>query len=488
MVGRYKGKKPDLRLIDAPVLSPEEAAAAAKKEERNRVLDEAAKMTDAEFEEQRFDLLEKLGGKASGWRMATLEKERIKRRRARGADKPPPPPPPSIAELAKEAADLIAEPDVLAAFRQSVSKRLAGEANTAQLIYLCMTSRLFEKPMNLAIKGLSAIGKSHLRDRVFDYIPPEDVVAVTTMTDKALLYLPNSLAHKIFSMAEALGSRDHELQDYLIREIISEGRITHLVTVPGAPGELAATQRKVIEGPIMFVTTTTRATLHPEIETRILSVETDDTHMQTRRVVMKVAEIECGLGVTGPDPDLKPWLAFQRWLAGGECRVVFPDGPDLARHEDLDVNAVRMRRDFFQVICAVKAHALLNREHRERDGQGRIVATLDDYGAVYDLMADRLAHGTGTKLNKYDMRVLEAVRELESENDELKKEPVKSQRLVDVLNLNQTTINRRLMKLVFGGYLENTNPGKGRTGLYITSGKHGDRDVLPAPENMPNWK
>ena len=41
--------------------------------------------------------------------------------------------------------------------------------------------------------------------------------------------------------------------------------------------------------------------------------------------------------------------------------------------------AVRLRRDFSVVLSLIKAHAILHQATRERDADGRIVATLADY-------------------------------------------------------------------------------------------------------------
>jgi len=366
-------------------------------------------------------------------------------------------------------------------FSDSIKQIVAGEGATAELIYLCATTRLFDKPMSLAVKGESAVGKSHLLDSVFSYIPPQEIESFTTMTERSLIYLSDlSLRHKILRMAEAVGGKQNEMQDYLIREIISTGRITHLIAVPGPPGELASTQRKVTEGPIMFATTTTKARLHPEIETRILSLEADDTEAQTARVLEKVAEIEGGL--IKSTVDLAPWHAFQHWLGAGERRVVVPYIRTLARHGRLYRKKMRLRRDFGQLIRAIQAQALLHRNHRKRDDAGRIVATINDYAVVFDLMGHRLAQGAGTKMKNNDMEVLEAVRLAQPVNES--DGGVKVQTLVEQLDLDQTTVNRRLSKLESAGYVENLNPGKGRTGRFRVIGEPEDIGVLPSPEDL----
>jgi hypothetical protein len=442
------------------------------KQEREHELDALAQLPPLDYEEQR-----RRAAKAMDFRVTALDEE-ITKRRKRAPKAAPAPKPPTIEELAKPAKDIIASADILDLFAKSISRTLAGEVGTAKLLYLCATSRLFSNPMNAAIKGLSAIGKSHLRDQVLAYVPPEDVVAFTTVTEKALLYLPDDLGHKILSMAEAVGGKDQELQDYLIRELISSGRIEHLVPTKDEDGRWV-TQRVVKDGPIMFVTTTTKPNLHAENETRIISLETDDSHMQTRRVMEKVAEIE-GLGQE--TIKLANWHSYQRWLAAGESRVKIPFALTLARHPKLYDKAVRMRRDVRQVLNAIKAHALLHREHRKRDKDGRIIATIrEDYTTIHRLMANRLAQGAGTKLKPNDQRVLDTVNDLQPDKPD---EGVKVSMLIRKLGLDQATISRRLSKLVALGYVENLNPGKGRTGRYRTTGRPASLEVLPTPEEL----
>ena len=46
------------------------------------------------------------------------------------------------------------------------------------------------------------------------------------------------------------------------------------------------------EGPVTFLVTTTKSKLDPENETRLLSLEIDDTREQTEKVLNKVALVE----------------------------------------------------------------------------------------------------------------------------------------------------------------------------------------------------
>lgn len=66
---------------------------------------------------------------------------------------------------------LATAPDILALFAGEIGHRVAGEARTAKLLYLALTSRLLEKPVSVAVKGPSSGGKTYLVERVLDYFP-----------------------------------------------------------------------------------------------------------------------------------------------------------------------------------------------------------------------------------------------------------------------------------------------------------------------------
>jgi hypothetical protein len=60
----------------------------------------------------------------------------------------------------------------------------------------------------------------------------------------------------------------------------------------------------------------------------------------------------------------------------------------------MPAGATRLRRDFVSLVCLVRAHAILYQAQRERDQQGRIVATVEgDYEPVRALVAALIAEG-----------------------------------------------------------------------------------------------
>jgi 5S rRNA maturation endonuclease (ribonuclease M5) len=384
--------------------------------------------------------------------------------------------------LAQSAADIIASGNILDLFGKDFSKVIAGESANGKLLYLICTSRLFEQAMHAAIKGPSAGGKSEIRKRVLKFLPPESVVSFTSLSEKALIYHQGDFDHKILSMGEANATEEQNFQDYLLRELMSEGHIRY-PTVQKVGNELVTV---FIEkrGPVAFLVTTTKNKLHPENETRMLSMEVDDSEGQTKAVLEKVAKVE-GRNKGTPQIDYKPWQDFQRWLEAGERDVDVPFADALAAM--IPPKAVRLRRDFGQVLRAIKAHALLHRQHRSRDGSGQIVADIHkDYAVVRDLMHAILAEGAGVAVSKMTAETIAAVEQATINlSDE---QGATGQDISKVLKLDRSTAIRRLSAARSEGFVVNLEVRRGMPGKYRTTDQAAkiepDMDILPDPEEL----
>jgi len=384
-----------------------------------------------------------------------LDDEIVRLRKLRRSEKITPRLDVDAEKLAALAKPIIDCPNVLALFADQLAKRIAGESKSGRLLYLAATSRLLEKTMHVAIKGTSSGGKSELRHRVLDFIPPEDVVTFSALSDKALLYFEDDFSHKILSMGEAMVGKQQEFQDSLLRQLMSESRLNYLVSQKSPDGKIVTINIEK-NGPVVFMVTTARNRLHPENETRMISLEIDDREGQTKAVMQKIAEVE-GLNCR-QTIDLEPWLAFQRWLKTDECRVVIPFADHLAQL--IPARSVRLRRDFGQLLLAIKTHALIHRAHRERDGQGAIIASLGDYGEVRKLMADVLSVASEVK---YSRPVRETIEAIDAANEEVEGKGVSIREVASQLNLDNSSARRRIRAAENLGLVINVDerPGRG---------------------------
>ena len=316
-----------------------------------------------------------------------------------------------------------------------------------------------------------------MRHRVLDFFPPEDVIAFTTLSDKALLYFEGDFAHKILSMGEASGTDEQDLQDYLLRELISAGKLTYPV-VQKVGGELVTiTVEK--NGPVCFFVTTTKASLHPENETRMLGVDVDDSGEQTTAVIDKVAEI-VGMNAELAAVNYAPWRDYQRWLAGGNCKVVVPFARALGKL--IPPRSVRLRRDFAQILLAIKAHALLHRNHRETDARGQIVADLElDYRPVAELLGGIVSEASGISISEEVQKTLDAVKL--ANVGKARDEGATAFEIGKALKLDKSSAWRRLKVAMGMDFVVNLEQRRGQPGRYqLTDQEVADEKLLHSPE------
>lgn len=426
--------------------------------DHKQVIDKLTKVRDPiEFARKTKEAAKELGVSSGA------VKEAVDQRRGELAKTPTAPPKPDMRKLAASARKIIASEDVLGRFAKEIGRLIVGEEKNTKILYLVATSSVFDKTMHAAIKGPSGGGKSEIRKRVLDFFPPERVISFTALSERALLYLNDGFEHKILSMGEALTGKQVEFQDYLLRELMSEGTLRYPV-VQKIEGELVTT---IIEkdGPVAFLVTTTRNKLNPENETRMLSLEVNDTEEQTKAVLGKVAAV-VGLNKKARADALCRWHDFHRWLAAGECRVLIPYAKTLSTLIKA-TKSVRLRRDFSQLLLAIKANALLHREHRGRSTKGSIVATItDDYAAVRALMADLLATASEIKMRQTIEDTIAAVRMVAARRPDPDIDGATVRQVAHELDLDRSAVHRRLKAAESEGHIVNLETRKGYPARY----------------------
>jgi hypothetical protein len=358
------------------------------------------------------------------------------------------------------------------------SRGLVGEERLAKTLYLVLTSRLLDQQVSAGVKGHSASGKSYTVETVVRLFPPEAYLTFTAMSQHALVYSAEEYAHRTLVVYEVTALREgneDDLTSYFVRSLLSEGRIEYPVTVRGKDGGFV-TKTIVKEGPTNLVFTTTKTQVHAENETRILSLATDDSREQTARVLLQLADERSS------STDLEEWRGLQRWLAGAEHRVVVPYALGLAQR--VPPVAVRLRRDFGALLALIRAHAMLHQANRDRDAAGCVIATVEDYEVVRDLVADVIAQGVGATVAATVRETVAAVATLEPDDEE----GVTVRAVSDVLHLDRSNVARRLNVAADGGYVRNLEDRRGRPGRWVLSGDPlpDAVDLLPDPVQLRN--
>lgn len=377
--------------------------------------------------------------------------------------------------------DLALEDDILGTFLADLRRTgLAGEERLAQLEYLALTSRVLpwgragERPISLLAKGTTSTGKSFTTSSVLRFFPPEAWIDLGSMSRRYLFYTEESFSHRFLVVPEWASIKDDEEIVAMLRVLLSEGRLVH-GTVEGDGTRKARRIEK--EGPTGLLVTTTEAAVDPELETRCLSLTTDDTPEQTRRVFAATAAQEFSdVGV-----DLDRWHDLQLWVGEhGETRVIVPFVEALAGL--MPSSATRLRRDFVSLLCLVRAHAILYQAQRDRDGHGRIVATIDgDYSPIRELVGDVIAEGVEASVDTAMRETVEVVKAILDEGNQY----ASAKAVTDRLGVGRSASYDRIRRGLLKGYLvdEAKRDERGKK-LVLGAALPGADTFLPSPADV----
>jgi hypothetical protein len=363
--------------------------------------------------------------------------------------------------------------DILDRFRGELrAAGIVGVDKQLKLLFAAGHSRFLDRPISVAVKGPSAGGKSKAVECAILNVQPDDAyIFFSGMSEKALIHSEADYRHKLLIVAEQAGV-ESEYQDYLFRTLLSESVIKYPVTEK-VDGRFVVNE-KVKEGPTGLITSTTRAKLHPENETRILSIHITDTRDHTKAIMRAQANDN------RREMDTEPWKAYGTWLAGQDNRVSIPYSEALA--DLIPVYDVRQNRDITVLLNTIKTLAVMHQARRKRDAQGRIIATMQDYSMARDLLNDLLSQGIGATVSQSVRDTVAAVKALAPDGQTTNSKAVAAQ-----LNVGKGAASNRISNALSEGYIVNLQePGKRGHKLALGSPLPEDTLLLPEPHELLN--
>jgi hypothetical protein len=143
--------------------------------------------------------------------------------------------------------------------------------------------------------------------------------------------------------------------------------------------------------------------------------------------------------------------------------------------------AVRLRRDFKLLLTLIRAHALLHRATRDRDSQGRIVATVADYAAVRALVEKLFSEGIEATV---PATIRETVAAVEACVERGAGE-ISLAALAQKMKLDKSAVHHRVRKAIERGFLVNHEEKRGMPARIATADPIPDEiEILPAPDAL----
>jgi hypothetical protein len=377
-------------------------------------------------------------------------------------------------EALSQASALLRDPELLDKVSEAIrGLGYAGDVTPPMLAYLALTSRLLRRPMNLAFVGPSGAGKNRAIDAALELMPSSAYFVEKAGSARALVYGDESYEHRIVVVSEADSIPEDGPAASAIRALAADNEMTYDTVEKSRSGGFVV-RRITKPGPTGLITTSTRPLPH-QFDTRTLTVTVADTPGQTRDVMRAHAASVNGVVARR---DVSEFTALQRWLElEGRREVFIPYADALA--ELVPADHVRMRRDFRQLLTTIEAVALLHQQQREVDADGRIVATLDDYGHARRLLREVFQGASSAGLTAQVRETVAAVQRI------YEGQPLTKQAIADELGVSKDTAWYRIKRAIQLGYLVNEetrkgNPAKVRPGDALPD----DRAALPDVEAL----
>jgi hypothetical protein len=379
-------------------------------------------------------------------------------------------------EERSEALGLLHRKDLLLQFLEDAEAvGCAGENNNKVQLFLGFISRKLSQPISNIIKGESSAGKNFLVNKIKAFIPPEDVISISSATPKAFFYFQSDLCHKVIIIAEAPGGDDAE---YSIRTFQSEGELTILVPMKDKSTGTMATQEIKVKGPVGFVITTTKAHLHTENENRSFDIFIDETEEQTKRI-FAVQDSHYLRGQPDVEKITKAWRNAQRFLKPMIVTIPFVE------HIKFPSKPVRVRRDRPRFLALMEGSALLHQYQREKTTINNvecIVATIDDYAIAYEIVGKTL-----TRMLKGLTPKCENIVEVASHTEgSFKQADLDAELKVMWGSARRETVKKYLEEACNLGLIERAGTGEHNAYLYkfVRKPDFQEMNILPTPDEI----
>ncbi|MGH8612632.1 MAG: hypothetical protein ACREYF_11525 [Gammaproteobacteria bacterium] len=274
-----------------------------------------------------------------------------------------------------------------------------GDRKLPSLLYLCFTSRLVAfygggMLSHAQVVGGPASGKNFAVDTALSLFPAEAYLKIDAGSPKALIYSGEDLQHRIVVFTEAdslpigegsgksLADGDSRATAAsALRNLASDGFLSFDVVERGEDGKFV-TRHIRKPGPTLLMTTTTKA-IGGQMGTRLWEIPIKETDEQICAAMGARVKLELTRQQVNPG-DLVQYQSYLQSLAPWD--VIVPFAKELAAGLVYTGMNPRVLRDFQRLLALVKSVAILRHQARETDCEGRLIATLDDYSAVRQVL------------------------------------------------------------------------------------------------------
>jgi len=205
------------------------------------------------------------------------------------------------------------------------------------------------------------------------------------------------------------------------------------------------------EGPSVLLTTYTKR-LPAQIDSRLFTIDVPEDMTQIRAALAAQGKAEV-FGRGKPDESL---IAFQALIqAKAPWSVIVPFAPRLAELIADRPSAPRILRDYQRILSLIKSATVIRHQHRQTDEAGSLVALIEDYKTVYDLIGEMYESTAGVSPDVRES--VEAVKTLQ----EASQQRITATVVGAKLGISKKAASRRLSVALGEGWLVNSESRRG---------------------------
>jgi hypothetical protein len=387
-----------------------------------------------------------------------------------------------LAELQEAARPVLAAADPLELVHQAIiSQGYGGDVGQPVLVYLAATSRLLAMrpgamPVHLLLVGQASAGKSYLLGIVLRLLPDEAYHTIDAGSPRVLIYDEADLHHRVlvFGEADSLPAGEDNPAASAVRNLLQEHCLSYKVTVKNPEtGEYCVKEVRK-PGPTVMISTSTRCLGH-QLDTRLFSLNVLDSPEKIGAALLAQAKLELH-GAGAPDGSLIAFQSYLQALAPWEVAVPFIE--ILAAKIGRNATAARIMRDFARLTSQIKSVAIIRHRQRQRDKVGRVIAQIEDYATVFNLVGP-MYEATITGASKELRATVQMVKEMLE-----REESITATTLATSLNINRGTASRRVNAAIKRGWIINKETKKGQPWDLKLGEPMPDKEGLPDPETI----
>lgn len=259
-----------------------------------------------------------------------------------------------------------------------------GEHGNRVFLFCIAASHKFGNTLHALVQGSSGSGKTHLVRQITDFMPLENVIRLTRVTESSFYnYGEYDLQNKLVVIEDYDGLKEEA--ELAFRELQSNGELRSSVSAKDTEYGSYRTQIRVVKGPISSMAATTKGTIYEDNLSRCFVIAVDESSEQTAKIIHYQNQRAAGEIEAIQKDEIQTLLQnCIRLLKSME--VINPFASKIKLPEE----AFKIRRLNNNFQSFVKQITLINQYQRKRDKQGRLITAKEDLQTAIEIMFDSI--------------------------------------------------------------------------------------------------